>query len=52
MGEYQTRSLHHSVGFVATSAAATLAADNDISREFVQRLWDSENKPFEGLVER
>ena len=35
------------VGLVATVAAATLAADHAISREFVQRLWDSENKPYE-----
>lgn len=47
MGEYATRSPHHSVGLVATTAAATLAADHEISREFVQRLWESENKPYE-----
>ena len=47
MGEYQGRALRHSVGFVATSAAASLAADHDIAVEFAQRLWDSENKPFE-----
>ena len=35
------------MGLVATTAAATLAADNEISREFVQRLWDGENKPYE-----
>jgi len=47
MGQYQTRSTHHSVGLVATTAAATLAADHEIAAEFVQRLWDSENKPYE-----
>jgi len=47
MGAMQGRGTRHSVGLVATTAAATLAADNEISREFVQRLWDSENKPYE-----
>ena len=47
MGPMQGRGTRHSVGLVATTAAATLAADNEISREFVQRLWDSENKPYE-----
>ena len=47
MGEYRGQALRHSVGLVATSAAATLAADNEISREFVEQLWNSENKPFE-----
>ena len=35
------------MGLVATLAAATLAADHEISREFVQRLWDSKNVPYE-----
>lgn len=47
MREYATRNPHHSVGLVATVAAATLAADNEISKEFVERLWNSENKPYE-----
>lgn len=47
MREYATRSPHHSVGLVATTAAATLAADHEISAEFVQRLWDSKNEPYE-----
>lgn len=47
MREYATRSPHHSVGLVATTAAATLAADHEISAEFVERLWNSENKPYE-----
>jgi len=47
MGQYATRSPHHSVGLVATTAAATLATDHEISAEFVQRLWDSKNEPYE-----
>jgi oligosaccharide reducing-end xylanase len=47
LGPLKGRGPRHSVGLVATTAAATLAADNGISREFVQRLWDSENKPYE-----
>ena len=46
MGPMQGRGTRHSVGLVATTAAATLAADNEISREFVQRLWDSKNEPY------
>ena len=46
-GELRGTGTRHSVGLVATVAAATLAADHAISREFVQRLWDSENKPYE-----
>ena len=46
-GEFRGTGTRHSVGLVATVAAATLAADHAISREFVQRLWDSENKPYE-----
>lgn len=45
--EMKVQALRHSVGLVATLAAASLAADNEISKEFVQRLWDSENVPYE-----
>ena len=45
--DMQVQALRHSVGLVSTLAAASLAADNEISREFVERLWNSENKPFE-----
>ncbi|MBQ0043808.1 MAG: glycoside hydrolase [Bacteroidales bacterium] len=44
---YQGNGLRHSVGFVATAAAVTLAADNDICGEFVERLWNSKNEPYE-----
>ena len=46
-GAYQGTGTRHSVGLVATLAAATLAADNDISIEFVDRLWNSKNEPYE-----
>ena len=47
MGELRGTGTRHSVGLVSTLAAATLAADHEIAREFAQRLWDSENKPYE-----
>ena len=46
-GELRGTGTRHSVGLVSTLAAATLAADHAISREFVQRLWDSKNEPYE-----
>ena len=46
-GELRGTGTRHSVGLVATVAAATLAADHAIAREFAQRLWDSQNKPYE-----
>ena len=46
-GELRGTGTRHSVGLVATLAAATLAADHDIAREFAQRLWDSKNVPYE-----
>ncbi|MCQ2129910.1 MAG: glycosyl hydrolase family 8 [Bacteroidales bacterium] len=46
-GEYQGNGTRHSVGLVATLAAASLAADNDIAIEFVDRLWNSKNEPYE-----
>jgi len=47
MGEYQGRALRHSLGLVSTTAAVSLAADHEISKEFVEQFWNSENKPFE-----
>lgn len=46
-GEYRAQALRHSVGLVSTLAAASLVSDNEMRPEFVQRLWDSENVPFE-----
>ena len=45
-GDMRAQALRHSVGLVSTVAAASLAADNDLSKEFVQRLWDSQNVPY------
>ena len=44
-GGYKKR--RHSVGFVATAAAASLAATHTKSREFVERLWNSRHEPYE-----
>ena len=41
------KKLRHSVGFVATSAAASLAATHVKSREFIDRLWNSRHEPYE-----
>lgn len=41
------RQLRHSVGLVATSAAASLACTHNKSREFVSRLWNSRHEPYE-----
>lgn len=41
------RKLRHSVGLVATSATATLAATHVKGREFVERLWNSRHEPYE-----
>lgn len=38
--------LRHSVGLVATLAAASLVADHSKARDFVDRLWHSANVPF------
>ena len=46
-GEFRGTGTRHSVGLVSTLAAATLAADHAIAREFAQRLWDSKNEPYE-----
>ena len=42
-----TRVLRHSVGLVSTVAAASLLCDHEISREFIDRLWNSKNEPYE-----
>lgn len=38
--------LRHSVGLVATLAAASLVADHAKARDFADRLWHSANAPF------
>ena len=44
-GEHQK--LRHSLGLVATSAAASLAATDMKSREFVDRLWNARHEPYD-----
>lgn len=39
--------LRHSVGLVATLAAASLVSDNEHRMEFVDRLWNSTHLPYE-----
>lgn len=46
-GELKGNGTRHSVGLVSTLAAVSLAADNDLRPEFIQRLWDSRNEPYE-----
>ncbi len=40
------KSLRHSTGLVATAAAVSLVCTHEKSREFVDRLWKLENKPY------
>jgi oligosaccharide reducing-end xylanase len=42
-----TKVLRHSVGLVSTVAAASLMCEHEISREFIDALWNSENVPYE-----
>jgi oligosaccharide reducing-end xylanase len=44
-GGYKT--LRHSLGLVATSAAISLACSHPKSLEFIRQLWNAENKPYE-----
>ncbi len=41
------RKLRHSIGLVATSAAASMMCSHDKSREFVDRLWNMKHEPFD-----
>ncbi len=43
-GDYQA--LRHSLGLVSTLGAASIAATDPKSREFAQRLWESEHEPY------
>jgi oligosaccharide reducing-end xylanase len=43
-GGYKT--LRHSLGLVATSAAVSLTCSHPKSREFIERLWNSKNEPY------
>ncbi len=39
--------LRHSLGLVATSAAASLVCTHPMSREFVEQFWNAKNEPYE-----
>ena len=41
------RKLRHSIGLVATSAAASVMCSHDKSKEFVDALWNAKHEPFE-----
>jgi oligosaccharide reducing-end xylanase len=41
------KALRHSLGLVATSAAASLLCTHDKSREFIDRLWNAKHAPYE-----
>ncbi len=41
------RKLRHSIGLVATSAAASMMCSHEKSREFVDALWNARHEPFE-----
>ncbi len=45
------RRLRHSLGLVATSAAASLVSTGMIGREFVDRLWDARHEPFDAYYD-
>ena len=41
------RKLRHSIGLVATTAAASILCSHDKSREFVEALWNAKHEPFD-----
>ncbi|MBR5686565.1 MAG: glycoside hydrolase [Prevotella sp.] len=41
------RKLRHSIGLVATTAAASVMCNHKKSKEFVQALWNARHEPFE-----
>jgi oligosaccharide reducing-end xylanase len=41
------RKLRHSIGLVATTAAASILCSHDKSREFVDALWNARHVPFD-----
>ena len=45
--EEKYRKLRHSLGLVATSAAASLMTTHEKSREFVEQLWNARLEPYE-----
>lgn len=45
MGAGGKRTLRHSIGIVATTAAASLMTDNEYSQDIVRHLWDMKMSP-------
>ena len=41
------RKLRHSIGLVATTAAASVMCSHEKSKEFVDALWNAKHEPFE-----
>jgi oligosaccharide reducing-end xylanase len=41
------RKLRHSIGLVATTAAASVMCSHDKSKEFVDALWNAKHEPFD-----
>ena len=41
------KKLRHSIGLVATTAAASMMCSHDKSREFVDALWNAKHDPFD-----
>ena len=41
------RKLRHSIGLVATAAAASMMCSHEKSKEFVDELWNAKHEPFE-----
>ena len=41
------RKLRHSIGLVATTAAASMMCSHDKSKEFVDAFWNAKHEPFE-----
>ena len=41
------RKLRHSIGLVATSAAASVMCSHDKRKEFIKALWEAKHEPFD-----
>ncbi|MCR5679504.1 MAG: glycoside hydrolase [Prevotella sp.] len=41
------RKLRHSIGLVATSAAASVMCSHEKKREFIENLWNARHEPFD-----
>jgi oligosaccharide reducing-end xylanase len=41
------RKLRHSIGLVATSAAASVLCQHEKKNEFIEALWNAKHEPFE-----